>query len=223
MNVLTGLRAVSFDVGGTLIEPWPSVGHVYAETALEAGLPAFDPVLLNERFRTAWRQKRHFDYSRKAWADLVVETFDGPVLQFGESSRCFGQIYDRFTQAKAWKIHHDVIPAFEALSRRGFKLAVVSNWDLRLRPLLQNLRLDRFFDAIEVSAESGFHKPAPEIFRRMLVRLGLGAGEVLHVGDSLAEDLEGARSAGLRRVLLRRDAKAQGPEEIGSLSELVSE
>jgi putative hydrolase of the HAD superfamily len=220
MNWLNSIQAVSFDVGGTLIKPHPSVGHVYAEVAIKAGLASFDPDLLNARFSSAWSGKVHFDYSRRAWAEIVLKTFAGCSETFGASSPFFQQLYERFAQADAWRLYDDVFPALEALTGRGLKLAVISNWDDRLRLLLQNLRLDRFFDAIEVSGESGFHKPAPEIFHRAIQTLGLPANTVLHVGDSPLEDFEGAERAGLRALLIRRKGRQSAGTAISSLLEL---
>jgi putative hydrolase of the HAD superfamily len=215
------LRAISFDVGGTLVEPWPSVGHVYAAVAAEVGLPAVDPGLLNAQFASAWRARLNFDYSRQAWADVVVSTFGGTAAQFGLASPLFERLYHRFAEADAWKLHPDVVPTFELLRQRGLKLAAVSNWDDRLRPLLHNLGLDQRFDTILVSAETGFHKPAAEIFHRAVRELGVLPGEVLHVGDSLQEDFHGARAAGLNALLLRRGGVSLGADEIGSLEELA--
>ena len=56
MNPLSGIQAVTLDVGGTLIEPWPSVGHVYAEIAARFGAPGHAPALLNRQFGEAWRR-----------------------------------------------------------------------------------------------------------------------------------------------------------------------
>jgi putative hydrolase of the HAD superfamily len=218
MTPLEGVRAVSFDVGGTLIDPWPSVGHVYAAAAAKAGLENYDPEHLNARFRRAWLAKREFDYSKQAWAKLVIETFDGAEKAFGARSAFFEQLYSRFTEASAWRIYEDVVPALEALRRRGLRLAVISNWDERLRPLLRNLGLDGFFDVIEVSAESGFHKPAPEIFHRAADKLGVSAAAVLHIGDSGVEDVTGAQDAGLKSVLLSRFKPREGA--ISSLAEV---
>ena len=67
------------------------------------------------------------------------------------------------------------------------------------------LGLASYFDAILASAEVGFAKPAPEIFRAAADRLGLAPGAILHVGDTLSEDFEGARAAGFRAVLLDRE------------------
>ena len=67
---LRNIQAVTFDVGGTLLEPWPSVGHVYAEVAQRHGLPGADAAKLAEQFAAAWRARRGFDYSRAAWSEL---------------------------------------------------------------------------------------------------------------------------------------------------------
>ena len=81
------------------------------------------------------------------------------------------------------------------------KLGIISNWDERLRPLLDQLELTPFFDVIVVSTEVGCCKPAPEIFRDTLRLLKLPAGQVLHVGDSEAEDIVGATKVGMRAVI----------------------
>lgn len=219
MKPFAGVQAVSFDVGGTLIDPWPSVGHVYAEVAREVGWATLDPVLLNARFATVWSSKRDFDYTREGWWQLVQETFRGlgndPV-----SPALFGRLYERFTEATAWRLYEDVRPTLAALRRAGYQLAVVSNWDDRLRPLLRNLKLEAYFAVIEVSGESGFHKPSPRIFQRTVSALELSPRQVLHVGDSLREDFHGAGDAGLRRVLLSRAGPAREPDRIAELTAL---
>ena len=220
MSLLRGIQAVCFDVGGTLIDVWPSVGHVYASVAAEMGLPTCDPVQLSARFGEAWCAKKRFNYTRRDWAGLVVCTFGGSPEEFGLDSPFFERLYERFIQSGSWKVHDDVLPTLEFLSSRGLRLAVISNWDDRLRPLLRNLNLDAFFDRIEVSGETGFHKPSPLIFQRALSALGVDPGSALHVGDSWAEDVEGARAAGLHALLLKRSGPADRRAHIHSLSEL---
>lgn len=216
MNRSSRIQAVSFDVGGTLIDPWPSVGHVYAGVAREFGLSECLPEVLNSRFMSAWQTKQNFEYTRLAWAELVATTFDG--LNVRDVDRLFDRLYDRFVEADVWKVYEDVLGTLQTLRDRGLKLAIVSNWDERLRPLLRNLKLDSHFDAMVVSAEIGFHKPAPPIFRKLVGDLGIRAEHILHVGDSWREDLQGARDAGLKGLLIRRSAGAQTADEIGSLT-----
>ena len=105
--------------------------------------------------------------------------------------------------------------------RRELKLAIVSNWDSYLPKLLAALELDRFFPVVAVSAIEEVGKPDPEIFRRVCGRLGVGAAEALHVGDSPSDDYDGAQGAGLSALLLDRDDRHPGvPERIRSLAEL---
>ena len=97
-----------------------------------------------------------------------------------------------------------------ALRARGARLAVVSNWDVSLHDVLARLALRPLLDAVLTSAEEGVAKPDPELFRRALARLGARPGEAVHVGDSPALDLAGARAAGVEGVLVDRSGRTRG-------------
>lgn len=214
------IRAITFDVGGTLIEPWPSVGHLYAEVAAGHGYPTLAPTLLNQRFAETWQARGDFAHSYEAWESLVDATFAG-LVDRRPSDSFFPELYARFAEPGAWRIFDDVIPTLEELASRGVPLAAVSNWDERLRPLLKALNLDGYFEAVLVSCELYFSKPSNVIFEHALRKLGLPAGEVLHVGDGRREDLDGARAAGLQaRLIDRRHASAH--DSINSLTELLT-
>jgi putative hydrolase of the HAD superfamily len=213
------IQAVTFDVGGTLIDPWPSVGHVYAEVAAQHGVTGLAPEDLTRRFAAAWKVKRDFGYTRADWAALVDQTFAG-LCAPPPSETFFGELYQRFDQPDAWKIYEDVFRTLDALARRGLKLGVISNWDDRLRPLLRQLALLERFDAVVISCEAGCRKPAREIFRRAARQLSLDPGSVLHVGDSRETDVRGARGAGLAAVRLKRGARAAAKGQVRSLREL---
>lgn len=212
------ILAVTFDVGGTLIECFPSVGHIYAEVAARHGF-LLAPALLNRRFKAAWQAFRNFRHTRSQWAELVDRTF-GPQVKPSHSRTFFAELYDRFSQPDAWHVFPDVFPVLRMLKERGLKLGIVSNWDERLRPLLRSLGLDRYFEAIIVSCEAGACKPAPELFTRACAALGSAPEQTLHVGDDARRDGRGARAAGLQAVRLRRGAGVLGPGEVRSLREL---
>ena len=211
------IQAVAFDVGGTLIEPWPSVGHVYAEVAARFGLAGLDPAALNRGFVTAWKQRAGHDYSRAAWRSLVNETF-ALAGAAHPSDECFHALYHRFEQAEVWRVFEDVLPTLEALRARGIRLAVISNWDERLRPLLDTLDLARWFDVVVISHEFGSVKPAPQIFLHAAAQLNLPPEVVMHVGDGEREDTQGARRAGMQAALLDRSAKDAGGRGISTVS-----
>jgi putative hydrolase of the HAD superfamily len=214
------IRAVTLDVGGTLLEPWPSVGHVYSAVAAEHGHSGLSPDTLNRQFAAAWRRKREFDHSRAAWQEIVQATFAG-LLNRGAAAALLDPLYRRFACAESWRLFDDVLPALESLRERGVRLAVISNWDERLRSLLDDLRLTPFFEKIIVSIEAGQAKPSPWIFQHCLEALRLPADAVLHAGDELREDLEGARQAGLRAVLVHRRPGPPPRESIQTLAGLL--
>ena len=217
--MISSLRAVTFDVGGTLMEPWPSVGHIYAGVASECGLANLQPEILNLRFAAAWQVKQEFDHSQAAWRKVVDAAFAGLVIG---TETFFPELYQRFGQASAWRKFDDVAPCLERLKRCGLKLGIISNWDERLRPLLEQLRLAQSFDTIVISCEHGCCKPSRQIFQRAAELLALPASAVLHVGDNVEEDCAGARAAKFNALLLNRRGKT-GRRGIASLRDLLAD
>lgn len=213
------IQAVTFDVGGTLIEAQPSVGHVYAEIAGRHGVKGISPELLNERFKTAWRARQQFTDRRADWEELVDAAFQGLVAEPPRTT-FFPELYERFAQPEVWRIFDDVLPALEALASRGLRLGVISNWDERLRVLLRRLRLDAYFDTLVVSCEMGFPKPSPVIFEHAARKLGLPPAAILHVGDSQEMDVVGAREAGFHALRIRRGIEPLTDSDIRSFAEL---
>jgi putative hydrolase of the HAD superfamily len=209
MIELGGIRAVTLDVGGTMMEPWPSVGRIYADVAGEHGVKAAEVDRLDRQFAEAWRGRKEFDYSQGAWFELVRRTFGDLAGKLPEAY--FPAVYERFATPEVWRVHEDVVPVLESLAGRGIALGIVSNWDERLKPLLKALKLHSYFDAVIVSCEIGFTKPSPVIFEQVVRKLGLPAEAILHVGDSAREDVAGARGAGLKALqLVRRGGVAAG-------------
>jgi putative hydrolase of the HAD superfamily len=216
---LVAVEAVTFDVGGTLITPRPSVGAIYARIAASHGFPGIPEDLLARRFAEAWSRARPFLHNRDEWGALVDRVFDGLVPQ-PPTLTFFGDLYAEFARASAWRVFDDVVPTLEALAAKGLDLGIISNWDDRLRPLLRDLRLDRYFNSILVSCETGFAKPSPVIFQEALRRLGRPASAVLHVGDELQDDFAGATSAGFSALHLRRETPS-ADLQIQSLREVA--
>lgn len=216
------IAAVSFDVGGTLLHPWPSVGEVYARAALRAGVGDFPAEALEVGFRRAWSARSGFDYSTGSWRRLVQEAFAG-LCAPGECDRFFNDVYHQFARAESWRLTPGTTQTLEALRAAGYRLAITSNWDERLVPLLNDLRLDGFFEVITVSREFGVHKPDREIFLHTCSQLGLSPKQVLHVGDSRTEDLQGALDAGLQALLLAPGAQGSGADlqDLSSLQHLL--
>jgi putative hydrolase of the HAD superfamily len=111
----------------------------------------------------------------------------------------------------------DAAPALAALRARGLAIVCVSNWDVSLPGVLERCGLSAGIDAVVCSAEARARKPDPEIFDRALAISGCSPAEALHVGDTPDEDIAGARAAGIRALLIRRD----GGGDVSSLTEVA--
>ncbi|MBW2031439.1 MAG: HAD-IA family hydrolase [Deltaproteobacteria bacterium] len=217
------LKAVFFDAGNTLIYPYPSVGEIYSRIASRHGM-SFD----KDEARAAF--KRAF-LSRRGWPlddhKIEIDWWKGIVWD-AVTSLCrpknfdayFEELFDFFTTAEAWKIYPEVIPTLERLKTKGLELGVISNWDSRLLPLLNNLKLAHFFSVIAVSALVGSVKPDRGIFRYALGKVGVEPEESLHVGDNLDLDFKGARAGGLHALLLDRNHDGPGKGEIPTIASI---
>jgi putative hydrolase of the HAD superfamily len=104
----------------------------------------------------------------------------------------------------------------------GARVVVVSNWDVSLAEVLDRVGLAAAVDGVVTSAGVGAAKPDPAIFAAALALAGTRPEECVHVGDSPAEDVAGARAAGIEPVLLRRTGpgRPDGVRTIASLDEL---
>ena len=126
--------------------------------------------------------------------------------------------------ANAATLYDDTIPILEHLQDKGFKLAIVSNWDTPLDPLTERLGIADYFDAITSSHDERVRsaKPDPHIFEWTLKQVGVLAEETVHVGDTYEADIIGAKNAGIRPILIDRDGTQTGrwDETIRGLSEL---
>lgn len=217
------VRAVTLDVGGTLMEPWPSVGHIYAVAGARNGFPGLDSELLSERFLATWKAQSAFDYSREAWRRIVADCFRDLVPPT-QISAVFESAYTLFARADSWRVHSDVGPFLKQLRSLPLKVGVVSNFDERLGPLLDELNLGWAFDVVIASKSIGIHKPTPGIFLECCRRLDVQPSDCLHVGDSVREDWAGATAAGMRGFLVdrsgRRDKKQNEPW-LASLDEIL--
>ena len=118
------------------------------------------------------------------------------------------------SRAVVFPAHHRSV--LKELGRRH-RLAVVSNFDYTptARMVLEREEVADLFEAIVVSDEVGWRKPAPPIFERALGVMGLAPGAALFVGDRVDIDVAGAQGVGMRAVWINRDGGAR-PEGIGA-------
>ena len=206
------IKAISFDAVGTLFYLTKTVGDHYAYVGREVGLD-FDAKELERVFHAAWKkvpQRAAIDGPRENddrgwWRKLVDVVLDqiAPSLSEFDRDNFFEIAYEHFAEPGVWELYPEVPEVLEKL-RPPFQLAVISNFDGRLRFILQHLGISKFFTHIFVSSEVGADKPDPEIYRRALKFIDLKPNEVLHVGDDPERDWEAASAAGLSIFRLDR-------------------
>jgi HAD superfamily hydrolase (TIGR01509 family) len=100
------------------------------------------------------------------------------------------------------KVPDGLVAAVGELRARGVPVVVVSNSEGQLQALFDNLGLGDAFDLVIDSHHVGVEKPDPRIFAPVLARFGVPAADALHLGDTWATDVVGARAAGLRVGLI---------------------
>jgi putative hydrolase of the HAD superfamily len=226
-------RAVLFDAAGTLFRLRTPVGATYADAALAHGLsPRRDlaqtieqgfqtqfPAMPRPRYRPGDLAHNQAE-DRRWWRQLVQRVMQdlGPF----DFDPFFDTVYSLFARGEAWELFPEVPAVLAELRRRGHRLAIVSNFDARLLPVCEGLGLRSRVDVITYAAEAGAAKPDAGIFAWALRRLEVEASAALHVGDSLAEDVEGARAAGLDALWVCRepDGLRRPPHGIAAIPDL---
>jgi putative hydrolase of the HAD superfamily len=214
------IKAILFDVGGTLIEVTPSVGDVYSRVAYKYGQHIL-PAVMNERFKSAWlKQGSLNDVHNKAWWQNLVEEVVSPY-SFDDKQVFFEDLYETFSDPSVWRIFPDVIETLNTLRMKGFQLAVASNWDDRLPLLLQKLELSKYFQYQFVSFQLKKTKAHEDFFLEVLSSLKLAPSEVIHVGDEEGNDYLAPQKIGIQSWLVNRKALYPKKYELTRLNELV--
>lgn len=205
-------RVIFFDAAGTLFHLAKPVGDTYAYEARQSGA-VVTAEKVNRAFRDIWRtepprpstgQPRDDD-DRPWWKHLAQRVLrsaadlpaDFPMDDW------FMRVYHHYAQPDAWVLYDDVVSTLTLLSENS-RLAVISNFDGRLRGILAGLGIDMFFEQIFISSEVGSDKPDRYIFDFAVARMGVSAAECWHVGDDDKRDWAGAEAAGLIPFCLDR-------------------
>ena len=215
MTTLPRPRGLLIDAMGTLLEPAAPVALTYARSASAVGI-TISPERIGPAFKKAYQAApplafpdqlaKSLDQQEKEWwLACVWDTFQraGEPLEKGVLRKLTSQLFYHYASPEAWVVPEDVPRCLRRWHGAGLKLAVVSNFDSRLDSLLETLWLRHWFTAVLISSRCGLAKPDPRFFHLALERLELAPHEVWHLGDTTA-DLQGARAAGIRCILLQR-------------------
>lgn len=198
MHRRPAIHALSLDAGGSLLHPVEPVARTYCRVATAYGGRRSEEQIataFRAAFTQPWEGLRYAGDGRPFWQSVVVQST-------GVShSECFETLYRHYEDPDSWRIAEGATSAIDKWRHAGGRVAVTSNWDLRLGPLLDALGMAPRLDAQTISAVLGHEKPSPEPFLATARALGQRPGQCLHLGDSFSKDVLAARAAGMQAAL----------------------
>jgi HAD superfamily hydrolase (TIGR01549 family) len=213
------LRAVLFDVDFTLCRPGPELSaERYARIAARHDFTLDTRRYDEAREAAVLNLKRHPEllHDESIWHRFTEEVFIGMGGPEEIASECATEIEEGWALSENFELFEDALPALEELRAARLKIGLVSNGIRDLTEFVAHHRLD--VDAIVDSRSHGRVKPHPTIFQAALELLGAAPAEAVMVGDSLEEDVEGARALGMRAILIDREGRH--PNFEGRLTDL---
>jgi putative hydrolase of the HAD superfamily len=225
------VRAVLLDALGTLLWLEPPGPALRRELASRLGLRV-DAALAERAIAAeiAYYRAHNLEGSDRArLADLrrrcAAVVRDALAAETGAERLPLAGVHEALQAALRFHAFADAPEALRRLRGAGLRLVVVSNWDVSLHDRLAETGIADLVHGAVASAEVGAAKPAPAIFARALALAGVPAAAAVHAGDSLHEDVEGARRAGIEPVLVQRDGapppQARGLRVVRTLGELA--
>jgi putative hydrolase of the HAD superfamily len=224
--MLSGIQCVAFDAVGTIIDCEPSVSAVYADVASKHGsqltetdvrsrlgkaMAVFDQDSAANDFQTT--EPKEFEL----WKEVVRRVVDD-VEGF---NTFFDELYERFGQPGVWRVFDEVAETFERLNEIGMRIVIASNFDKRLHRVCDAYPELAGIKTRVISSEVGYRKPSKQYYNAVVNACGCAASEILMVGDTPSNDVEGAIAAGLNAVLIDRTKDAVPPQRISSLNQIV--
>jgi putative hydrolase of the HAD superfamily len=193
---MTPTSAVMLDALGTLVELEPPWMHLAEALGVEPDGYLAGAVRAEMDY---YREHSHEGRDPKSLAELRGRCAAVLSSELGEEVSV-----ETMMASIRFRAFPDAAPALAELRELGLKLVCVSNWDVSLPEVLERCGLLRALDGVVTSAGAGARKPDPAIFAPALELAGCPPADALYVGDTPAEDLAAARSAGIPALLIDR-------------------
>jgi len=207
------IKAIFFDLDGTLRHSVPSGGEVFTDYVKTLGFQ------VNEEARLRALRWEHFYWASSVDLrdDLLahsgetenfwIEYSRRRLIALGASEDWAVEFAPRVSShmGEAYKpesiVPEDVRRTLPQLKESGYLLAVISNRDKSFHDVLQEHGIGKYFDFSLAAGEVNVFKPEPGVFEYGLRRVNISAREAIYVGDNYYADVVGARNAGLQPVL----------------------
>jgi putative hydrolase of the HAD superfamily len=219
--MLDGIHWILFDAVGTLISPDPPVAEVYHSAARRFGSGlSIDEI--SEQFAVALAANFAINSAtseaneRRRWRSIVAQVIQDIPHSIDS---VFEQLWHHFAQPEHWRLYDDVATSLADLHRRDYHLGIASNFDGRLKNIVNGHSPLAICDELFVSSEVGHSKPDPRFFRAIETELSCRPDQILLVGDDEVCDVQAATAAGWRAIRIHRGSSSR--DTIRSLVELI--
>jgi HAD superfamily hydrolase (TIGR01662 family) len=199
------LRAVLFDVDFTLVRPGPELGpDGYVRAGGRHGLQLDVARYEQAREAALVDLQRHpeLDHDEEIWVRFTERIIRGMGGDAETAYACAAEITRGWTLHENFELYDDTLPVLEQLRAAGLKLGLVSNSARDVQEFARHHALD-----VDVGISSFHHgktKPHASIFRAALELLEVEPADAAMVGDTVEDDVEGARAIGIHAILVDR-------------------
>jgi HAD superfamily hydrolase (TIGR01662 family) len=219
---VAAVKAVLFDVDFTLARPGPELmpeGYVSCGERFGLTLDAGRYEEARDAAFVDLRRHPELDHDEEIWVAFTERIVLGMGGTQPGSHEVAVEITSRWARHENFELYEDTVPVLRGLRERGIKIGLVSNSARDVRAFAEHHALD--IDAGISSFHHGKTKPHASIFRAVLELLEVAPEEALMVGDTVEDDVEGARAIGMQAVLLDRlGLRPEFAPRIESLSDL---
>ncbi|MEN8173798.1 MAG: HAD family hydrolase, partial [Chloroflexota bacterium] len=207
------IRAIVFDLDGTLRINNPGINQTFFKFAEELGLPS---TLSQQRSAAQWAHY-YWAQSDTLASDLEAMGRDDERFWSNYVKRnlvalgCPEQLVDALAPQMREKMKNqhfdsclfpDVPGTLENLRDAGYTIGLVSNRRTPIVEELEELGLTPYLDFSYVAGEVDIWKPNPEIFDRAKKETGFSSEEMVYIGDNYYADVVGAQRAGITPILI---------------------
>jgi HAD superfamily hydrolase (TIGR01549 family) len=226
---LEGIRAIIFDLGGTLYKPESDLceltrqfmNDVRAEDLTEHSDSHIISALV-EPTEWLWNYMVEnnvppdWQPTTEIWIeyDKILLSALGITENLDHLAIAYQTKWDEFFEDSRPTLLNGVKPVLETLHNRGFRLGIASNRYTDPARLLKEDRIEHLFDAVEFTNVPGYAKPSPYMLLRIADRCGLNPRKCAYVGNIVDYDLVAAQRAGMVPILL----SWCDPEEVEKIS-----
>jgi len=235
---LKDFEAISFDYGGTLVEPFfmlvsevhkKSIQHVFGDDFRFSEVEIAEAIdLADDRIWNGIQDHdKHYFFSEEDWIErnrIALRNL-GVIERVDERAKHMQDFWKEITAGFPQALKPDAKETLEQLRDRGYKLAMTTNWSDPSESL-KSRGIGGIFQSIQFSIVPGYRKPSPYMLIQNAIELGVNPLNCAYVGNEIERDVAAAKRAGFHPVLVVNEgydvpSHEEGLTVVHQLSELL--